>query len=198
MDWTKTDIREYDVIQTNGPKSVLGKVKFSFPNQHTVFMHDTLARDKYMFNAAQRTYSHGCMRVDHPMRLAEVLLREDKGWDAQKVAEAFNTGPFNNEFAIDRKIPVHTTYFTARVDDEGKLHTFPDVYGHERRIIQALEGKWDQIARGRDHLAPVEMNLAAASERGSEEGIGDTPKKQQRVPRKSEGGSLVGGILGLF
>ena len=198
MDWTKTDIREYDVIQPNGPKSVLGKVKFSFPNQHTVFMHDTLARDKYMFNAAQRTYSHGCMRVDHPMRLAEVLLREDKGWDAQKVAEAFNTGPFNNEVAIDRKIPVHTTYFTARVDDEGKLYTFPDVYGHERRIIQALEGKWDQIARGRDHLAPVEMNLAAASERGSEEGVGDAPKKQPRVPRKSEGGSLVGGILGLF
>ena len=55
IDWTKTDIREYDVIQPNGPRSVMGKFKFSFPNQHTVFMHDTLPRDKYMFNVAQRT-----------------------------------------------------------------------------------------------------------------------------------------------
>ena len=95
MDWTKTDIREYDVVQPNGPKSVMGKVKFSFPNQHTVFMHDTLPRDKYMFNAVQRTFSHGCMRVHNPTRLAEILLREDQGWDTARVAEAFSTGPLN-------------------------------------------------------------------------------------------------------
>ena len=74
LDWTKTDIREYDVIQPNGPKSVMGKVKFSFPNQHTVFMHDTLPRDKYMFNAAQRTYSHGCMRVRNPVSYTHLTL----------------------------------------------------------------------------------------------------------------------------
>jgi L,D-transpeptidase YcbB len=199
MDWTKTDIREYDVIQPNGPKSVMGKVKFSFPNQHTVFMHDTLPRDKYMFNAAQRTYSHGCMRVRNPMRLAEILLREDQGWDSARVAEAFNNGPLNNEVAIERKIPVHTTYFTALVSDDGKLQTFPDVYGHERRIWQALEGKWDQIVRGRDHLAPVELNLAAAAQRGSSDDGTDQPSgKRPRANRKGNGGGLFQSIFGTF
>jgi murein L,D-transpeptidase YcbB/YkuD len=198
LDWTKTDIREYDVIQPNGPKSVMGKVKFSFPNQHTVFMHDTLPRDKYMFNAAQRTYSHGCMRVRNPMRLAEILLREDQDWDAARVAEAFNTGPLNNEVALEHRIPVHTTYFTAMVDDHGRLQTFPDVYGHEKRIVQALEGKWDQIVRGRDHLAPVELDLASAAHRGTgEDANSETPARQSRVKGKGNGG-VFESLFGTF
>jgi len=198
MDWARTDIREYDVIQPNGGWSVMGKVKFSFPNQHTVFMHDTLDRDKYMFNAAQRTYSHGCMRVNNPMGLAEVLLREDKGWDAAHVLEVFKNGPANNEIPIEHKIPVHTTYFTAWVSDDGKLHTVPDVYGHERRITQALDGKWDQIVRGRDHLAPVELNLAGAAQRGSlEDGTSELPGPS-RSKHKDRSGSLLDAILGTF
>lgn len=202
LDWTKTDIREYDVIQPNGPKSVMGKVKFSFPNPHTVFMHDTMGRDKYMFNVTQRTFSHGCMRVRNPMRLAEVLLREDQGWDAARVAEAFNNGPLNNEVVLERKIPVHTTYFTAMVGDDGKLQTFPDVYGHERRISLALEGKWDKIVKGRDHLAPVELNLANAAQRGlAEDRIGEVPGRSAspRAARKNAGGGgLFQSIFGTF
>ncbi len=79
IDWSRTDIRQFDVIQLNGSRTVLGKVKFSFPSQHTVFMHDTRAEDKWMFNVAQRTYSHGCMRVADPVGLAKIVLREDKG-----------------------------------------------------------------------------------------------------------------------
>jgi murein L,D-transpeptidase YcbB/YkuD len=199
MDWTKLDIREYDVIQPNGPKSVMGKVKFSFPNQHTVFMHDTLPRDKYMFNASRRTFSHGCMRVNNPQRLAEIILREDQGWDAARVAEAFNTGPLNNEVVLERKIPVHITYFTALVSDDGKLQTFPDVYGHELRIAQALEGKWTQIAKGRDHLAPVELNLAAARQRGSaEDGLGESPARRARSQSKGSPGNLFSSIFGSY
>jgi hypothetical protein len=140
----------------------MGKVKFSFPSQHTVFMHDALERDKWMFRASKRTYSHGCMRVQNPVGLAEILLGEDKGWDVAKVREILNKGGNNNEIPIERKIMVHMTYFTAMVDDDGKLHTFPDVYGHERRITLALEGKWNQIVKGRDHLAPVELNEASS------------------------------------
>jgi murein L,D-transpeptidase YcbB/YkuD len=161
IDWSATDIRNFEVIQPNGPKSVMGKVKFSFPSQHTVFMHDALERDKWMFHASKRTYSHGCMRVQNPVGLAEILLREDKGWDVAKVRDILNKGGNNNELPIERKIMVHMTYFTALVDDDGKLHTFADVYGHERRITLALEGKWNQIVKGRDHLAPVELNEAS-------------------------------------
>jgi murein L,D-transpeptidase YcbB/YkuD len=188
IDWSTADIRNYEVIQPNGPKSVMGKVKFSFPNQHTVFMHDTLPRDKWMFNASRRTYSHGCMRVADPIGLAKIVLRADKGWDSARVVEAVNTGPLNNEIALEHKIMVHMTYFTALVDDEGTLHTFPDVYGHERRSALALEGKWDRIVKGRDHLAPVELDLSDAPRRHPpEEEAGDLPAWRQRNAGVSRG-----------
>jgi murein L,D-transpeptidase YcbB/YkuD len=167
IDWSRADIRTYEVIQPNGPKSVMGKVKFSFPNQHTVFMHDTLPKDKELFNASQRTYSHGCMRVADPIGLASIVLRADQGWDPARVIEAANTGPLNNEIAIEHRIMVHMTYFTAFVDDDGKLHTFPDVYGHEQRIALALAGEWQGIDKGRDHLAPVELDLSDAPMRSA-------------------------------
>lgn len=162
LDWTKTDIREYEVIQPNGPKSVMGKFKFSFPNQHTVFMHDTLPRDKYMFNVAQRTYSHGCIRVRNPMELAELILKADKGWDKAKTHEVYNSTPNNHTIEMEKRVMVHNTYFTAMVDEHGKLSTFRDMYGHEKRIALALEGKWNEIRKGRDHLAPVELDLSKA------------------------------------
>jgi murein L,D-transpeptidase YcbB/YkuD len=167
IDWSTADIRNYNVVQPNGPKSVMGKVKFSFPNQHTVFMHDTLPKDKELFNASQRTYSHGCMRVADPIGLANIVLRADQGWDPARVIEAANTGPLNNEIAIEHRIMVHMTYFTAFVDDDSKLHTFPDFYGHEQRIALALAGEWQGIDKGRDHLAPVELDLSDAPVRSA-------------------------------
>ncbi len=208
IDWSKTDILAYDVIQVTGPKNVLGKVKFSFPNPHTVFMHDTLERDKYMFNIGQRAFSHGCMRVRNPMRLAEALLAHDKGWTAQQVNEAYSLGPLNNEIALDQKVPVHTTYFTAWVGTDGKLQTARDTYGHERRITQALDGKWSQIVKGRDHLAPVAVNLAAATshKRVGPDGealpatrTGTTPtSRQRRGIAKPGGNDFFGSFFGGF
>ena len=161
IDWTKADIRDYEVTQPPGPNSALGHVKFSFPSQHTIYMHDT--PDKWMFGVAQRTLSHGCLRVRNPMALAEMILKEDKGWDAAKVAELDRSGPLNNEVAIDRRIPIHLVYFTLWVDDAGHLKTFADIYGHEKRVTQALDGHWDKIDKGRDHLAPVEPNFNPAA-----------------------------------
>jgi L,D-transpeptidase YcbB len=145
-----------------------------------VFMHDTMERDKWMFRAVKRTFSHGCMRVNDPIGLARILLREDKGWDAAHVNEMVRTGPSNNEIAIERKIPVHITYFTAMVDEGGKLHTFSDIYGHERRIAQALEGKWEQIVKGRDHLAPVELSDAHVGRRHVADGGDGEPSEERR------------------
>ncbi len=157
IDWGTTDIRNFRVMQPPGRKSVLGHVKFSFPSQHTIFMHDT--PDKWMFKGARRALSHGCLRVWKPMQLAEMILKEDKGWDAAKVEELDRTGPLNNAVPITKEIPIHIVYFTAWVTDDGKLKTFPDIYGHEKRITQALDGQWNKINHGRDHLAPVEPNF---------------------------------------
>jgi len=187
IDWTKTDIREYEVIQPPGPKSVLGKVKFSFPSQHTIFMHDT--PDRWMFRSAQRTLSHGCLRVDKPMDLAEIILKEDKGWDADKIAELNRSGPLNNEIEIEKKIPVHLAYFTAWVDDDGKLKMFRDVYGHEKRVTQALDGQWNKINKGRDHLAPVRPGF-------SPDAVARTTPAQKKA-REATVGDMIGSALGL-
>lgn len=153
VDWGSTDIRTYDVYQPPGASNVLGELKFNFPNKHTVYMHDTNVRQ--LFEQPSRPFSHGCMRVREPRRMAEILLKEDKGWDAAKIADLIANGPSNNEVPIDRKIGVHVTYFTAWLDEQGALQTARDVYGHERRISQALAGQWAQIAKGPNHLAPV-------------------------------------------
>lgn len=158
MDWRTLDIRDYEVVQPPGRNSAMGVVKFSFPSQHTIFMHDT--PDKWMFNSKQRTLSHGCLRLRNPLRVAELVLADDKGWDAAKVAELAKSGPLHNEVLIEKRIPMHVAYFTAWVDDKGTLKTYSDIYGHEKRVTQALDGNWKQIAKGRDHLAPVVPNKA--------------------------------------
>lgn len=171
IDWGYTDIRAYDVYQPPGASNVLGELKFNFPNKHTVYMHDTNA--KGLFEEVSRPFSHGCMRVRNPRRMAEILLNEDKGWEPQKIADLITNGPPNNEVPIERQIGVHVTYFTAWVDDKGELQTARDVYGHEKRIALALEGRWSQIAKGPNHLAPVKAPEAIASGGNPFKSVGD-------------------------
>ena len=194
IDWAKADIRSYDVTQPPGPASALGTVKFSFPSQHTIYMHDT--PDKWMFRSSQRTLSHGCLRVQKPMQLAEIILKEDKGWDAAKVAEVSRSGPLNNEIAMDKKIPIHLAYFTLWVDDGGKLQSFRDVYGHEKRVTQAIDGDWSKINKGRDHLAPVQVNFnpAAVAARQPAPANRNLPRSAQK---DASLGDIIGGALGL-
>ena len=81
VDWTKVDMRKFHVYQPPGGSNVLGVVKFRFPNKHDVYMHDTPS--KSLFNASVRTFSHGCMRVRDPLKLAEIVLAEERGWPAE-------------------------------------------------------------------------------------------------------------------
>ena len=96
-------------------------MKFTFPNKHSVYMHDT--QSKGLFGEAQRTFSHGCVRVKNPQRLAEVLLGIDKGWSAEEVDELLKGDPEENGVPLNHHIPVHITYFTAQVDDGGEVTT---------------------------------------------------------------------------
>lgn len=152
VDWNRQDIRNYYVYQPPGDSNVLGVVKFLFPNKHSVYLHDTPS--KRLFNEKVRTFSHGCMRVRNPVRLAEVIMAEDKGWEADQVRELVSSGPEDNDISLDKPIPVHVTYFTYWVTDSGELKKFGDVYGHEQRIKLGLEGRWGEIVKNRDHLLP--------------------------------------------
>lgn len=185
MEWRTLDIRNYEVVQPAGRKSVMGYVKFSFPSQHTIFMHDT--PDKWMFTAKQRTLSHGCLRLRNPLKVAEIILAEDKGWDAAKVNDLAKNGPMNNEVAMEKRVRMHLAYFTAWVDDDGALKTYSDIYGHEKRVTQALEGKWQQIAKGRDHLAPVQPDRGHLEPR---------PQKQAASGSKSANDDFLGSFFG--
>ena len=156
VDWNTADIKEYHIYQPPGDSNVLGVVKFLFPNKHSVYLHDTPSKN--LFNEKVRTFSHGCMRVRNPVALAEVIMAEDKGWDKQKVNELINDGPQDNDVALDHTIPVHVTYFTAWVEDNGQLKVFPDVYGHQKRIVLGLEGRWGEIVKNRDHLLPPDAD----------------------------------------
>jgi len=138
IDWSRNDIRNFDLVQPPGPTNVLGKVKFVFPNKHDVYMHDTT--QKHLFANTVRAESHGCMRVQNPAQLAELVLAHDKGWSSARVQSTFD-GIGDNHVALDQKIPVYITYFTLRVNDDGSISTFNDLYGHDSRMNAALSGK---------------------------------------------------------
>jgi L,D-transpeptidase YcbB len=147
VDWTKADMRKLHVYQPPGGGNVLGVVKFRFPNKHDVYMHDTPS--KSLFNASARAFSHGCMRVRDPLKLAELVLAEDRGWTAGRVTAAVQRGPKDNQINLTTKVPVHMTYFTAWVEDDGKLRIYGDVYGHENRIALGVAGKAHLIKQER-------------------------------------------------
>ena len=144
VDWSRTDIKGFDFQQPPGPENVLGVVKFMFPNKFDVYMHDTPS--KSLFDKTVRTYSHGCMRVQNPDQFATVLLEHDQGWTAADVRRAIDEGG-NQQVRLQKPIPVHVTYFTAWVQDDGSLSTFGDWYGHDRRLTLALNGKTAELAQ---------------------------------------------------
>ncbi|MCH9809249.1 MAG: L,D-transpeptidase family protein [Alphaproteobacteria bacterium] len=134
VDWSTANISSYHFTQPPGPKNVLGIVKFRFPNKHNVYMHDT--PERHLFNGRKRTFSHGCMRVQNPVRLAEVLLKQDKGWGPGEVAKHKRRG---SSITLTKPIPVHIAYFTVHVDDAGKTQVRSDIYGVDSRVASALE-----------------------------------------------------------
>jgi murein L,D-transpeptidase YcbB/YkuD len=135
VDWGTVNIRQYTFTQPHGPENVLGRLKFNFPNKHAVYMHDTPQRE--LFAETERTLSHGCIRVHEPDRLAALLLGEDRGWSAQQVKSLLATDR-SNVVMLNRPLPVHLTYFTAVIDEKGKVDTFTDVYGLDDRMSAAL------------------------------------------------------------
>ena len=137
VDWNSVNMGSVSFTQPPGPKNPLGQVKFMFPNKHDVYMHDT--PEKELFSRSSRALSHGCMRVQDPRKFAEIILGEDKGWSADKVRGMFNG--YSSTVALSKHIPVHVTYMTARVDDNGRLLTFPDFYGLDGRTTSALTGR---------------------------------------------------------
>jgi L,D-transpeptidase YcbB len=122
------------VQQPPGERNALGFVKFMFPNQHAVYLHDTPNRN--LFSAAKRAFSHGCVRVEQPFQLAEEILGQDGKWSQEKLRRLIGKG--ERYVHLSSPLPVHLTYFTVSVDERGDIKTFDDLYGLDRKVQAAL------------------------------------------------------------
>jgi murein L,D-transpeptidase YcbB/YkuD len=172
--WTRSNILSYTFSQRGGPSNVLGKVKFLYPNRHTVYMHDTLPVRKKWFKESVRMIGHECVRMEKPDKFAQVLLAADKGWSESKVKELWDNG-LNAAVSIEGKIPVHMVYFTAVAGDDGKVSTFRDVYGLDRKLAAALFGDTTGFPPPPpDTSGPTDTQQASSAPRPSRRDTGGT------------------------
>jgi len=133
------------IYQPPGAGNALGRIRFNFPNKFLVYQHDT--PDKYLFKRPTRAYSHGCMRVQNPIEYAEKLLSLElpqENYTKRKIESMFGTSEIN--INLPKPIPVHLTYQTAFVDEDGNLQFRDDVYRRDARMIQILKGSERKIA----------------------------------------------------
>lgn len=123
------------VRQKPGPGNSLGKVKFLFPNSFNIYFHDTPA--KSLFNKDVRAYSHGCIRLADPEKLANYLLDDNNTWTPEKIEKAMNSGE-EQYVKLKDAVPVFITYYTAWVTPDKILHLRDDIYGHDREVEQKM------------------------------------------------------------
>ena len=120
--------------QEPGPDNALGRIKFMFPNDFNVYLHDTPSKSK--FNASSRYFSHGCLRLRDPLRMAEIILGPE-GWSRNKIEEVVASGK-RTVVPLKTKIPVHIVYLTSWVNKDGSVHFRTDVYGRDKILAEAL------------------------------------------------------------
>jgi murein L,D-transpeptidase YcbB/YkuD len=129
VDWDSADALKGLVFrQKPGDGNALGHVKFLLPNPYSVYLHDTPA--DALFARPGRAFSHGCVRVEEPETLARYVLRDYPEWNDDAIFAAMRSG-VEKHVKLKKKIPVHITYFTAWVDENGGLHFQPDIYGYD-------------------------------------------------------------------
>lgn len=119
------------IRQKSGEGNSLGKIKFLFPNSHSIYFHDTPA--KSLFNETDRAFSHGCIRVSQPVKLAQYVLSDQPEWTEEKIREAMDAGE-EKTVRLKRKIPVYLLYLTTWIDDNGNLNVRKDIYGQDQRL----------------------------------------------------------------
>jgi L,D-transpeptidase YcbB len=128
------------VRQRPGNKNSLGKVKFIFPNKDDVYLHDTPANS--LFSRSRRDFSHGCVRVEKPMALAEFALKNQGNWNSDTIKKAM-ASPTTRRVNLQHPIPVLFFYTTSFVDQNNHLTFYQDIYGHDAVLREALKNNID-------------------------------------------------------
>lgn len=130
MEWNGKSVR-----QKPGPWNSLGQVKFLFPNSHNIYLHDTPS--KSLFEEDKRAFSHGCIRVQEPKKLAQFLLRNEPVWTEQRITDAMNSGK-EQYVTLQHTIPVFIGYLTAWVDRQGLVNFRNDIYNRDSRLAKMI------------------------------------------------------------
>ena len=123
------------IRQKPGGSNALGRVKFIFPNNYNIYFHDSPAES--LFERTRRAFSHGCVRLAEPERLARFLLKDEQKWTDEAIHDAMYSGK-EKWVPLDETVPVTITYFTAWADADGRLNFRPDIYGHDKEMTAAL------------------------------------------------------------
>jgi murein L,D-transpeptidase YcbB/YkuD len=139
VDWgrmTKAKF-SYKIRQGSGDGNALGRVKFMFPNRFNVYLHDTPS--KSLFARAERSFSHGCIRVQDPMTFAEIVLAGTKGWSREKIDSTVETSK-RTVVSLSEPLAVHISYLTAWVNKDGTVNFRKDIYGRDVQLAEVLIG----------------------------------------------------------
>jgi murein L,D-transpeptidase YcbB/YkuD len=146
IDWSKYPGRGFPYIlrQDPGPTNALGLVKFIFPNPHFVYLHDTPSKN--LFERRQRTFSSGCIRVERPFELAELLLDDPGKWNRAAIDAVIESGEMRTVF-LREPMPVLLLYWTVRIRD-GLVVFKEDIYGRDEAVLEALNGEFKVRGRG--------------------------------------------------
>jgi murein L,D-transpeptidase YcbB/YkuD len=170
------------VFQPPGARNALGQIRFNFPNKFLVYQHDT--PERHYFAQQRRAYSHGCMRVQDPMKYAEVLLTyaaPKSGYTAEGIKRML--GGEETQIDFGNPVPVHITYQTAFVDEAGKLQIRDDLYGLDRKLMSILRSSERRVAD-------------IAMERPADPNFKPTPQQGAKLRNAAAGGEPSWGLFG--
>lgn len=138
VNWKRDDMK-YTIRQSPGAQNALGKVKFMFPNKHNVYLYDTPSRK--LFARDERTFSSGCIRIEKPMELAQLLLSDMEGWSPVEVKQAMH-GSSERTVVLKSPAGVYLYYLTACAHSKGIIHYRNDIYNRDKEMLIALREKY--------------------------------------------------------
>jgi murein L,D-transpeptidase YcbB/YkuD len=126
----------YRIHQEPGPTNALGRVKFMFPNQYSVYIHDT--PDQNLFGRTDRSFSSGCIRVNNPLDLAACIMKDSTAWTPEQIKNVIDQGE-ERTVNLAKSIPVHIVYLTAWASDDGLVYFRKDIYDRDQPLLAALK-----------------------------------------------------------
>jgi murein L,D-transpeptidase YcbB/YkuD len=140
IDWLNLDARQFNYVlkQKSNFYNPLGHIKFLFPNEFDIYLHDTPS--DHLFEESERNFSHGCIRIEDPVWLASYLLKDEPQWNKKKLYEAIYRQE-EQSISLKKKLPVFILYFTTWVDEKGTIHFMKDIYDHDKQLKSILESK---------------------------------------------------------